>query len=60
MSLARNKFKAKLKSCFIHDWEVKLVCLFLAFLLWHVVKDQVNRMRRDTWPVDLPSRSMKA
>ncbi len=32
-----------LKLWFTRDWEAKLVALVLAFLLWYVIKDQINR-----------------
>ena len=28
---------------FTRDWEAKLVAFVLAFLLWYVIKDQINR-----------------
>lgn len=39
-----------------HDWEAKLICLVLAFLLWYVVKDQIARSKPkpempEGWPV---------
>lgn len=32
-----------LKLWFTRDWEAKLVAFVLAFLLWYVIKDQINR-----------------
>lgn len=34
---------SRLKLWVTRDWEAKLVSLVLAFLLWYVIKDQINR-----------------
>ena len=33
----------KARRLFTHDWEAKLVALVLAFLVWYIIKDVVNK-----------------
>ena len=54
-----KKAGPQLKLWITRDWEAKLVSLVLAFLLWYVVKDQVNRGRRYDLPVDITTKSFK-
>lgn len=60
MEMKKRKLMDKARNWFIHDWEAKLVCLILAFLIWHVIKDQESRLRRYDIPQNLTPRSMKA
>ena len=41
---------ATVRRWFTHDWEAKLVALFLACLVWYMVKEIVTRERKIEMP----------
>lgn len=51
-----RKFATLLKLWCLDDWEAKLVSLVLAFLVWYVVKDKVEREKKITLPENWTSR----